>query len=170
MSCSYVSDRFLATLKDSLLSLAYSARLDGSEDLKGFLASLDTDPHFGCSTQGATNLMRLFHVANHRAYRVRYPHESIEPFRSYKHRDCRCKPYNYEPKADLKQIAETLKAIEYLIYQCSEDGKVACDKRASWQYFKTLTRKVANMLVKNSPDYKAAQWGECEYLEWIKRY
>lgn len=170
MSCSYVGDDFLAHLKSSLSSIAFSGKLHGAYKLKGFLASLDTHPYFGSPSDGVLNLIRLFHVANHRAYRLRYPHEEIEPFQSYKRRDPSVAPTNHRPKADYKQIAATVKAIDYLIYHCAEDGVVSCDSRKSWAHFQELRRLVCEILIENTPVYQAAQWGDSDFIEWKKLY
>ena len=107
---------------------------------------------------------------NHRAYRLRYPHEEIEAFESYKRRDPSVAPTNHRPKADYKQIAATVKAIDYLIYHCAEDGVVSCESRKCWAHFQELRRIMKDILIENSPEYQSAQWGDSDFIEWQKMY
>ncbi|QFT13582.1 hypothetical protein [Vibrio sp. THAF190c] len=172
MSCSYVGDLFLAHLKSSLSSIAYSGKLHDVDSLRTFLASLDPNPYCGSPSVGVLNLIRLFHVANHRAYRLRYPHKEVEAFQSYKRRDPSVTPTNHRPKADYKQIVATVKAIDCLIDDCNEDGEgvVPCDSRKCWAHFLELHRIMKNIMIQNCPEYQSAQWRVSDFIEWEKMY
>ncbi|MGC7858735.1 hypothetical protein [Vibrio anguillarum] len=64
----------------------------------------------------------------------------------------------------------TLKAVNYLIYHCQEDGQVKCEDRKMFEHFENLRAALTKMMIKNSPEYQAAQWGEFYDLDWHQRY
>lgn len=176
MSCTYVPESFKNNLRAALNALGNSThKFHCAHTLQEFLRSMDprTLKHwdqYGYVCDGVDALMRLFEVANYRAFRLHYKDNyELSGFQSFKHRFA-SRPTNYSLELDYALIVRTLKAVNYLIYHCQEDGQVKCEDRKMFEHFENLRAALTKMMIENSPEYQAAQWGEFYDLDWHQRY
>ena len=86
---------------------------------------------------------------NHQAYAKRYREEVSEELIPFKYRDKCAPPY---------PAAVRLKAVECLMYQCSEAPFY--ESNLLWKQLEELERALLQEVAHNTPEYKAAKWGE----------
>jgi hypothetical protein len=158
----YIDQNLYVKFRAALCALAYSGKLHHAYALKGYLASIDTAPYFGAASEGATVIVRLLNVANHRAYITRYPHAKGDAvFEKLPKHFPAVTPTNHRIEVDFQLILATLKSLHFAIYQCEEDGaKLKCSDRGYWKHFVELDKILTTMLVENAPGYQQANWGE----------
>lgn len=94
-------------------------------------------------------LGRELYVFNHQAYAKRYREPISEELIPFKYRDKCAPPYT---------AAERLKAVECLMYQCAEGPNY--DKHQLWIRLEILEYHLLQEVARNTPEYKAAKWGE----------
>jgi hypothetical protein len=84
---------------------------------------------------------------NERAYRTRYPEETVEPI-----------PFEFDYSAVFgKTPIELLKSLQYVIYHCSE-GNIP-ETSPLYDRMSDAAHKLMDEIVSELPEWKAAKWG-----------
>ena len=159
MSVMYFSQSTLDKFSSALLSLCYSP-LPGAPELRSFLGGLYGKKN--CSIEGVAALTRLYHAANHRAYR--YVYGVNESGRFTRHVFKRLNQLTAPSSIEGDEIerafflcAQARRMASCLNYNCIDSSAaVPAEDRYIWRHFAGIEQQLTQMMCLHVQSQK--QW------------